>query len=281
LDAVSHLGRKAGMAKAWYVVHTYAGYEEKARASIEDKLKAAALQDFVDEILIPTEEMVEVKGGKKRISTRKNFPSYLLIHMELNEETWHLIKNVPKVTGFLGDPTPLPEAEAVSVVMPTAPVKLMWSWPVALLVSPPVPAKAVVTVKLPLLVNVTAVTVILGMVMALVPPMAWLLVPKVCTPVPAVKVEPSWVRPPLKVTSSLLFQVPPGLIVTNPTKVLVPVVEVMVNVSLTEVAPFTRRVTAPTVRVPVVTVSVPPMVVFPRKLTPPAVLAMTMLLYVT
>lgn len=103
------------MAKAWYVVHTYAGYEEKVRASIEDKLKAAALQDFVEEILIPTEEMVEIKGGKKRISTRKNFPSYLLIHMELNEETWHLIKNVPKVTGFLGDPTPLPQAEAVAI----------------------------------------------------------------------------------------------------------------------------------------------------------------------
>lgn len=103
------------MAMAWYVVHTYAGYEDKVRTSIEEQLKATGLKPLVDEILIPTEELVEIKGGKKRISTRKNFPSYLLIRMELNEESWHLIKNVPKVTGFLGDPTPLPDEEAMAI----------------------------------------------------------------------------------------------------------------------------------------------------------------------
>ncbi len=103
------------MAKSWYVVHTYSGYEEKVRTSIEEQLKASGNEQLVDEILIPAEEMVEIKGGKKRISTRKNFPSYVLIHMEMNEESWHLVKNVPKVTGFLGDPTPLPDAEADAI----------------------------------------------------------------------------------------------------------------------------------------------------------------------
>ena len=106
------------MALHWYVIHTYSGYEDKVKASIEEQFKAKGLASAVGELRIPTEDVVEVKAGKKRVSKRKFFPGYLLIQMEMNDETWYLIKSTPKVTGFLGGntPTPLTEAEVEEIL---------------------------------------------------------------------------------------------------------------------------------------------------------------------
>jgi transcription termination/antitermination protein NusG len=106
------------MAKHWYVVHTYSGYEDKVKASIEEQFKAKGLASAIGELRIPTEDVVEVKAGKKRVSKRKFFPGYLLIEMEMNDETWYLIKSTPKVTGFLGGntPTPLTEPEVEEIL---------------------------------------------------------------------------------------------------------------------------------------------------------------------
>lgn len=105
------------MAKAWYVIHTYSGFEAKVKQSILEHVKSAGLEDHVGETLVPTEDVVEVKGGKKRVSSRKFFPGYILIEMECTEDTWYLIKNIPKVTGFLGGtaPTPLAEQEVAAI----------------------------------------------------------------------------------------------------------------------------------------------------------------------
>jgi transcription termination/antitermination protein NusG len=116
-----HLGSEMGhmrMALHWYVIHTYSGYEDKVKASIEEQFKAKGLSSLVGELRIPTEDVVEVKAGKKRVSKRKFFPGYLLIQMEMNDETWYLIKSTPKVTGFLGGntPTPLTEAEVEDIL---------------------------------------------------------------------------------------------------------------------------------------------------------------------
>jgi transcriptional antiterminator NusG len=106
------------MAQQWYVVHTYSGYEDKVKASVEEQFKGKGLASAMSEVRIPTEDVVEVKAGKKRISKRKFFPGYILIRMEMNEETWYLIKSTPKVTGFLGGntPTPLTDAEVEEVL---------------------------------------------------------------------------------------------------------------------------------------------------------------------
>lgn len=101
------------MAKKWYVVHTYSGYEGKVKSNMEERLKNSAMEGKVSQILVPTEDVVEVKGGKKKISTRKYFPGYIMIEMEMDDDIWYVIKNTPKVTGFLGGtrPTPLDEEE--------------------------------------------------------------------------------------------------------------------------------------------------------------------------
>ncbi|HUY20418.1 MAG TPA: transcription termination/antitermination protein NusG [Candidatus Binataceae bacterium] len=97
----------------WYVVHTYSGYEQKARAALEQRLRSpefARLKDRVGEVLVPVESVQELgKGGQRRISSRKFFPGYIFVHMVLDEETWHFIKNTPKVTGFVGHATQPPE----------------------------------------------------------------------------------------------------------------------------------------------------------------------------
>lgn len=121
IDRVHYLGSEMGhmrMALNWYVIHTYSGYEDKVKASIEEQFKAKGLSSLVGELRIPTEDVVEVKAGKKRVSKRKFFPGYLLIQMEMNDETWYLIKSTPKVTGFLGGntPTPLTEAEVEEIL---------------------------------------------------------------------------------------------------------------------------------------------------------------------
>ncbi len=95
----------------WYVVHTYSGFEGKVRASIEQRVTVLGLQDKISEILIPTEDVVELKKGKKRIASRKFFPGYLLIRMEMSDDLWYLVRSTPKVTGFVRPgtrPTPIP-----------------------------------------------------------------------------------------------------------------------------------------------------------------------------
>jgi transcription termination/antitermination protein NusG len=106
------------MAMAWYVVHTHSGYEQKAKAALEERIKALRMEPFFGEILVPSESVVEMVKGAKRTTTRKFFPGYVLVKMELNNETWHVVKNTPKVTGFVGStktPTAVPEEEVLRI----------------------------------------------------------------------------------------------------------------------------------------------------------------------
>ena len=106
------------MSRQWYVVHTYSGHENKVKASLEERLQASGFHDRVGQILVPAEDVVEVRGGKRRVSSRKFFPGYLLIEMEMGDDIWYVIKDTPKVTGFLGgakEPTPLSEDEVVQI----------------------------------------------------------------------------------------------------------------------------------------------------------------------
>lgn len=103
------------MAMRWYIVHAYSNFERKVAESIKERAAAAALSDKFEEVLVPMEEVVEMRRGRKVASERKFFPGYVLVKMELNDQTYHLIKNTPKVTGFLGTenkPIPITEAEA-------------------------------------------------------------------------------------------------------------------------------------------------------------------------
>ena len=104
------------MALRWYVVHAYSNFEHKVRQSLIERIKMHGLEDKFGEILVPTEEVVEMKEGSKRRSERKFFPGYVLVQMEMDEDTWHLVKEVPKVLGFIGGssdrPAPITDAEA-------------------------------------------------------------------------------------------------------------------------------------------------------------------------
>jgi transcriptional antiterminator NusG len=108
------------MAKRWYVVHAYSGYEKQVMRSLEERIQRAGMEDMFGEVLVPTEEVVEMKGGQKRRSDRKFFPGYVLVEMEMNEDTWHLVKDVPKVMGFIGGtsdrPAPISEREADAIL---------------------------------------------------------------------------------------------------------------------------------------------------------------------
>jgi transcriptional antiterminator NusG len=107
------------MAKKWYVVHTHSGFENKAKKSLEERVKLEELGEMFGEIMIPMENVVEMVKGEKRTSKRKFFPGYILVQMELNDRTKHLVKNTPKVTGFLGgdplNPSPVPEHEVMRI----------------------------------------------------------------------------------------------------------------------------------------------------------------------
>jgi len=105
--------------KKWYVVHTQTGAEDKVKASLEHRISSSGMSDLVGQILIPTEKVSEIKGGKRRISQRKFFPGYILVEMELNEDTYFLFKTTPGVTGFIGlgrRPSALPEAEVENIL---------------------------------------------------------------------------------------------------------------------------------------------------------------------
>lgn len=101
------------MAKSWYVVHTYSGYEDRVKTSIEDSVKRRGLEEKISQILIPTEKVVELKSGRKREAVKKYFPGYILVEMELDDETWRLVNSTPRVTGFVGGehPSPLMDGE--------------------------------------------------------------------------------------------------------------------------------------------------------------------------
>src|SRR3989338_536573 len=91
------------MAKNWYVVHTYSGFEQKAKLALEERIKSLNIQPMFDEVLVPSESVVEIKKGQKRTTTRKFFPGYILVKMDLNDDTWHVVKGTPKITGFVGN----------------------------------------------------------------------------------------------------------------------------------------------------------------------------------
>ena len=107
------------MALKWYVVHTYSGYENKVKAALEEQFASSAHPEQIGKVLIPTEQVVELVKGKRKTSSRKFYPGYILVQMELNEDTWHIVKDTPKVTGFLGGrdtPAPLTDAEAEQIL---------------------------------------------------------------------------------------------------------------------------------------------------------------------
>ena len=108
------------MSKRWYVIHAYSGFEAQVKRSLLDRIRRADMEDFFGEILVPTEEVVEMRGGQQRKSERKFFPGYVLIHMEMTDDTWHLVKDVPKVMGFIGGtgdrPAPIPDKQAEAIL---------------------------------------------------------------------------------------------------------------------------------------------------------------------
>src|SRR3990172_1242382 len=113
------MSETATMVKSWYAVHAYSNLEKKVAESIRDQAKQRGLSDLFEEILVPTEKVVEVRRGRKVDAERKFFPGYVLVKMELTDEAYHLIKNTPKVTGFLGTdnkPIPLSESEALRIL---------------------------------------------------------------------------------------------------------------------------------------------------------------------
>ena len=98
------------MSKRWYVIHAFSGFEKQVQRSLTERIARAGMEDMFGDVLVPTEEVVEMKGGQKRRSDRKFFPGYVLVEMEMNDETWHLVKEVPKVMGFIGGTSDKPAA---------------------------------------------------------------------------------------------------------------------------------------------------------------------------
>ena len=108
------------MSKRWYVVHAYSGYEKKVANMLKERIELHKMQEKFGDVLVPTEEVVEMRGGQKRRSERKFFPGYVLVEMELGDDTWHLVKETPRVLGFIGGkadkPAPITEAEANTIL---------------------------------------------------------------------------------------------------------------------------------------------------------------------
>lgn len=108
------------MAKRWYVVHAFSGFEGHVQRSLQERIKRAGMEGAFGEILVPTEEVVEIRNGQQRKSERKFFPGYVLINMEMTDEAWHLVKDVPKVMGFIGGkgdrPAPIPDSQAEAIL---------------------------------------------------------------------------------------------------------------------------------------------------------------------
>lgn len=108
------------MAMRWYVVHAYSGYEKRVAESLKERIQHEGMEDFFGEILVPTEEVVEVRDGKKRKSERKFYPGYVMVQMEMNDQSWHLVKQIPRVMGFIGGtadkPAAITEREAEAIL---------------------------------------------------------------------------------------------------------------------------------------------------------------------
>ncbi len=107
------------MEPRWYVIHVYSGFERKVAQSIEEQARQAGMSDRIQQVMVPMEQIVEVRRGKAINADRKFFPGYVLVQMEMTDDTWHLVKNTPKVTGFLGNrgrPTPISDAEAERIL---------------------------------------------------------------------------------------------------------------------------------------------------------------------
>ena len=108
------------MSKRWYVVHAYSGFEKSVQRALDERIQRQGMQEFFGRVLVPVEEVVELKSGQKSISERKFFPGYVLVEMEMNDESWHLVKSTPKVTGFVGGtankPTPISEKEVDKIM---------------------------------------------------------------------------------------------------------------------------------------------------------------------
>jgi transcriptional antiterminator NusG len=108
------------MAKRWYVVHAYSGYEKQVMRALHERIERFEMQDVFGDVLVPTEEVIEMRAGKKRRSERKFYPGYVLVNMELNDDTWHMVKETPRVLGFIGGtadkPAPITEREANAIL---------------------------------------------------------------------------------------------------------------------------------------------------------------------
>ena len=107
------------MAKGWYVVHTYSGFEKKVSEALQQRVLAYGLQSEIGEVLIPTEDVVEMRGGKRVVSSKRFFPGYILVEMSMSDNAWHVVRNTPKVTGFVGagsKPTPLTREEVEQIL---------------------------------------------------------------------------------------------------------------------------------------------------------------------
>ena len=116
-DKPTGAGSGEGAEKKWYIVHTYSGHENKAKLTLLERVRNANLTEYFGEVLVPTESVMEVVKGQRRTTTRKFFPGYMFVQMALDDRTFHLVKNTPKITGFLGGtkPTPVPEREITGV----------------------------------------------------------------------------------------------------------------------------------------------------------------------
>ncbi|MDH3347648.1 MAG: transcription termination/antitermination protein NusG [Desulfobulbaceae bacterium] len=107
------------MAKHWYIIHTHTGFEDKVKTTLLERIKSANLEDSFGEVLIPTEQVVEMVKGTKKTSSRKFFPGYILVNMELNDTTWHTVHDTPRISGFVGDnvnPQPLTDEDAMKII---------------------------------------------------------------------------------------------------------------------------------------------------------------------
>ncbi|MEA3546158.1 MAG: transcription termination/antitermination protein NusG [Thermodesulfobacteriota bacterium] len=107
------------MARHWYILHAYSGFEEKVKTAMLERIKKAGQEEMFGEILVPTEQVVEMIKGTKKTSSRKFFPGYILLNVDLNDETWHTVRDTPKVSGFVGNdlhPEPLSDAEAMKII---------------------------------------------------------------------------------------------------------------------------------------------------------------------
>jgi transcriptional antiterminator NusG len=106
-------------AKQWYIIHTYSGFEKKVKESLEGRVVAFGLTERIGRVMIPTEDVVEVRGGKKIVSARMFYPGYVLVEMEMDDDTWHVVRSTPRVTGFVGSgqtPSPLSEQEVENIL---------------------------------------------------------------------------------------------------------------------------------------------------------------------